>query len=169
MKSNKRQALAILGSLAASSLLTRSWYQPIINSVVLPAHAQTSFASECSGVEVEPVDQPISITVTDTEIRGPIVVVRNGLDFVGEQTSIVGQCGPNNDDLIQTVTLSGTIDSALNSISGEFDVRQVCAGELACEQITTYVANQQPAINGDDLGEYQGRVVGTLECCVDFL
>ena len=167
MKTNKRQAVAILGSLGV--LISGNWHRPIINSVLLPAHAQTSFGSECSGVEMESVDQPISITVTDTEIRGPIVVVRNGLDFVVEQTSIVGQCGPNNDDIIQTVTLSGTIDSAQNSISGEFNVRQDCAGALACEQLTTYVVNQVPAVTNDDLGEYQGRVIGTLECCVDFL
>ena len=169
MKTNKRQALAILGSVGVASLLSRGWHQPLINSVVLPAHAQTSFGSECSGVEVESVDQAISITVTDTEVRGPIVVIRNGLDFIGEQTSIVGQCGPNKDDLIQTVTFSGTIDSVQNSISGEFNVRQVCAGELACEQLTTYVVNQVPAVTNNDLGEYQGRVIGTLECCVDFL
>lgn len=166
---SRRRALTTLATvtLIAGAMPSR-WKTPVVNAVILPAHAQTSFASSCSGFETEPVNQPISITVTDTEIRGPIVVTRTGDTFAGTSTTNVGQCGDAS-TRSELVELSGTIDSDNNRITGTFNVSQFCGDSLACEQLTSFSATQVTPISGDDLGDYQGNVNGTLRCCIDFL
>jgi hypothetical protein len=169
MINSKRKSLQLIltiGGVAAA--LPSGWRKPIVDSIVLPAHAQTSFAADCSGIDTEPVDEPISLTVTATEIRGPIVGPRNGATFAITENNVIGSCN-NSSDRTEIIELSGTIDSAQNSISGDFIVREFCGDVLACEQITQYTATQVIPVNGDDLGEYTGRVVGTLSCCRDFL
>jgi len=166
---NRRSSLKVLGTVSLSTALMPSvWRTPLVNAVILPAHAQTSFGIDCSGVETEPVDQPISITVTATEIRGPIIVARTDNTFAGSVTNNVGQCGDSS-ARTELVELSGTIDSDTNSITGAFNVSQFCGDALACEQLTNFSVSQVMPVDDDDLGDYQGRVIGTLRCCVDFL
>lgn len=170
MNKSKRKIIKV--SVAAGSLLVvlpNHWVAPVIKGIVIPAHAQTSFGSDCSGIDTEPVDQAISITVTDTEVRGPIVVARNGNSFASEQTVSLGRCSNDTNELTQVTELSGTINSAQNRIVGTFNVRQYCGTTLVCEQLTDFVLSQTPPVNGDDQGVYQGRVIGTLRCCRDAL
>ena len=170
MKRSKRQTIkSLLAAGTVVACLPNRWHTPLINSIVLPAHAQTSFSADCSGVDVEPLDQPISLTVTDTEILGPIAVSRTGDSFSSEQTSSLGLCSNNVDSLTQVTILSGVIQGDQNLINGTFIVRQYCGDVLACEQLTEYTVRQTPADSGSDLGVYEGRAVGTLRCCTDFL
>ena len=165
----RRKALLTV-ALGGSAIATapQKWTTPIINSVVLPAHAQTS---TCSGTETEPVNEPILITVTATEINGPVVVSWDGITttFAGEETTALSSTCIDGSVSEQVVTFNGTIDSANNQITGELNTIQYCGDVVVCEQITTYVANQDPAVAGDDLGVYTGTAVGTISCCLDYL
>lgn len=166
---DKRKTLGVIATLGVTALaLPTRWQSPLINSVIVPAHAQTSFPASCSGFETEPVSEPISITVSDTEIRGPVVVARAGNQFSTTVTNNAGTCSDSS-ARTEVIEFSGTIDSATNTITGEFNVTQFCGDALACEQLTTYTATQVTPVPGDDLGDYQGQVNGTLRCCVDFL
>ena len=176
MNKSKRQTLiSILALGSVHTALPGKWVNPLVKVIVLPAHAMTSTetgdpgSSNCSGFDTQAVDEPISITVTEAEIRGPIVVPLEGNSFSGEQSSSAGLCGPDNEELTQVVTFNGVIDSIANQITGEFNVIQFCGDALACEQITSFTASQNPVVSDSDLGEYQGQVIGTLRCCNDFI
>lgn len=156
---DRRKALqyGLLGGTIAA-VLPAKWATPIVNAVVLPAHAQTSACT------VETISESISIQVSSTQIEGPITVSRNGNSFNGTESSDVGACG-NNQRLTVRVEFSGTIDSSNNEITGELNIRQSCGTELVSEQISSYRASQSPAQNNNDEGNYTGTVTGTLETC----
>jgi len=160
----RKVLLSMVAGGSGLAALPQRWSRPLIDSVIIPAHAQTT----CSGFEVEPIDQPIDITLTAAEVRGPIIVGRDGSGvFSDTQTLINGTC-TNDAAFSQEVTFSGTIDSANNEIVGDLLIRQFCGDDLFCEQVSTYTAQQNPVDAMSDLGTYQGRVVGTQTCCVDF-
>jgi len=165
MRLNRRNVLlSMFASGAGLASLPQRWTKPLVNAVVAPAHAQTS----CSGFEVEPIDQPIDITLTADEVRGPIIANRDGsASFNDTQTLTNGTCN-NGAAFSQEVTFSGTIDLANNQITGDLLIRQFCGDDLFCEQVSTYTAQQMPADASTELGTYQGRVIGTQTCCVDF-
>ena len=173
MNNSKRTLLKSSSALGLLALtLPEKWAKPVVNSVLLPVHAMMSEmppSAECSlGFVVEPVSEPITITVTGNELSGPIAATLDGNSFNSTQTLELGLCSNNVDVLSETVEFSGTLDSAQNSIVGDVVIRQFCAGVLACEQITSYTVVQSTILTNDD-GEYQGTLVGTLNCCQDFL
>lgn len=174
INNKKRKTLAVLfagGGLLA--VLPSQWKKPLINSVLVPAHAQTSPEPEpetCSGGFVtEPVNSPLQLVITADEILGPIVVTRDGsASFSGFSNSVVDQCLGNR-ELSEEVTFTGTIDSATNQVTGDLTIIQLCGTQLVCEQLTSFTVTQDPVVAGDDLGTYSGTLTGTLRCCVDFL
>ena len=168
MRKTRRNLLfSTLSGTAVIAALPKQWSRPVVETVILPAHAETSFM--CSGFDVEPVDQPIDITVTATQINGPIIA---DLDASGSfdttQTIASGSCSDDSEFSQQTM-FSGIIDSSANQISGDLIIRQFCGPNLFCEQISVYTATQISPDPNSDLGDYQGRITGTQTCCQDFL
>ena len=171
MNQTKRKFLKSGAALSLVAVaLPDKWATPVLKTVLLPAHAQTSAApSQCrTGFIEAPVNESILITVTGTEVSGPIMANLIGAQFASVQTSSQGLCSNNVDELSETIEFSGEFDAAQNSISGDIVIRQFCSGVLACEQITTYTVIQTVVSSTND-GEYQGTLVGTLNCCQDFL
>lgn len=154
---------ALLGSITAIAM-PQQWSKPIIDAVILPAHAQTS--SSCSGFTESAVNEPLDMSVTATQVSGPITVARNGNTFAGTDTAIVGTCQGGNDQTIQ-VSLSGTIDSANNSMSGDITIILSCGNDLISDQVSTFILNQSPSSASDE-GDYSGTLTGTLRRCNDF-
>ncbi len=162
---SRRDAIqGLLGIGVAATALPKEWVKPVVNQIVLPAHAMTS----CSGFTTEPINESITITVTSAEIQGPIVVARNGgSTFSGSDTTTIDSCR-DGQNLTVEVNFSGELDSANNQITGDLTIIQRCGPDLVCEQISTYSATQAPVDSGSDLGDYEGTVIGTLRCCDDF-
>ncbi len=161
MDQNKRK-------LVKGVVITAVWSTPIITAVRIPVHAQTS-TSECAVFETESVDQPISITVSETDVRGPAVANRTGQTFAVTLDQSGATCADGVTVSMSSIEFSGTIDETTNSLSGTFNVMQYCGDQLACEQLATFTATQTPIDSTSDLGTYEGRVVGTLRCCSDLL
>ena len=175
--SNSRRKL-LQNSLALSlvgSFLPTNWTKPVINTVILPVHAMTSDETPdetpdegcSSGFIEEPVSEAILITITGSEVSGPIVATLGNSTFAGSETLSLGMCANNVDELTETIEFSGSLDSSTNTITGDIVIRQFCSGALACEQITSYTVTQT-VISDEDDGEYQGMLIGTLTCCQDF-
>lgn len=163
-KISRRDVLKpIVGTGLALGIMPEAWRKPLINTVITPAHAQTS----CSGFSESTVNESITITVTATEVQGPIVVTRSGNQFDGSDASRIDECRGGN-DLDVDIQFSGMIDVAANQISGDLSIVQTCGGQLVCEQISQFTATQTPIDAGSELGDYQGTVTGTLRCCDDF-
>jgi len=156
---------AIKGIAVATIIFTtlpKQWTKPLLNTVVLPAHAQTS----CSGFTTTSVNESLTLVVTDTTVSGPIVATRTANTFNQTDTTNLESCRDNN-TLSVTVEFSGTIDSVANSISGDINILQFCGADFVCEQISSYTVMQNPSSSSDN-GDYTGTVVGTLRCCDDF-
>jgi len=160
---HRRQWLKTLGlTSVAAGALPSQWTKPVINHIVLPAHAQTS--STCGAFIEEPVNDIIGMVVTATEVQGPITVSLAAGAFSGTESNIVGACA-NGDPQRQEVTFTGSIDSTNSQITGTLDIDIFCGDLLVCQQRTTYTATQTPIVAADDLGTYQGALTGTLSCC----
>lgn len=144
------------------------WSTPVVRAVSLPAHAQTS-AESCSNLDVETVNEPISITVSAADVRGPAVATRSGQTFEVMFESTAGLCADGVTPLRNMIEFSGTIDAMRGTISGTFNTRQFCGTELACEQLATFTATQTPIGSISDVGDYEGQVTGTLRCCLDLV
>jgi len=168
MRNNRRLLLKSGIALSLTGYaLPKEWTQPFVKAVVIPVHAQTSGgpATQCNlGFITEPVSEPIVITISGVEVRGPIVGNLTANVFDVTQTSSLGLCSNNVDELTETIEFSGTLDSTQNTIAGDLVIRQFCAGVLACEQITAYTVTQS-VISAQNDGEYQGTLSGTLRCC----
>lgn len=183
----RRKTLVALAGAGVIWSIPSGWHKPLVNSIILPAHAQTSPPDDeppvdeppvdeppvdeaCSGFETEPVSESITVTVTDTEIRGPIIITRvDPMAFDGFEAAETGSMCSETDNFSEEITFNGTIDPTNSQITGEFILRQFCGEALVCEQITDYVVDQTPPAAGDDLGVYNGTATGTLRCCIDFL
>lgn len=163
--STRREALLALATAgAAAPYLPKTWTKPIVNAVLTPAHAQTS----CSGFTTTAVNEALTLTVTATEVQGPIVVARgSGGAFSGRSDARIDECR-DAQDLNVDIQFSGVIDSANNRITGDLIIVQRCGSDLVCEQITTYAVTQDPINSSSDIGDYSGSLTGSLRCCDDF-
>lgn len=161
-----RRSVLKFTSLSASGILLapRDWTKPIVNSVILPAHAQTS--ANCSSFTTTQVNETITLSVTATQVSGQITVSRTGSTFSGTESSVLGSCQGGR-QLSLEVRLSGTINSTNNSVDGELAIVQRCGLDLVSEQTTTFTAQQSPA-SGSVEGTYTGMLAGNLRSCDDF-
>ena len=163
---NRRDWLKTAGTTGAVgsliSVLPAQWTKPVLNSLLLPAHAMTS----ACGVFVEqPVSDVINFVVTSTEVQGPITLpLLTSTTFSGTQSSVLGTCS-NGEPQRQEVSFAGTIDSANNQTTGTLSIDIFCGSLLVCQQRTRYVATQTPLMVGVDTGSYQGALTGTFSCC----
>ena len=161
-----RRSVLKFTSLSASGILLapRDWTKPVLNSVILPAHAQTS--ANCSMFTTTQVNESISLSVSATQVSGQITVSRTGNTFNGIENSILGSCQGGR-QLNLEVRLSGTINAINNSLEGELAVTQRCGLDLVSEQTTTFTAQQSP-ISSSVEGTYTGTLTGDLRSCDDF-
>ena len=164
MSIKRRVLLASIVTTTSMSVIPKEWVKPLIQAVILPAHGMTS----CSGFNVEPIDQPISITIIGDEVRGPIVATLNpDGSFDTSQTLATGVC-VGDQDSTQEVDFSGTINSLTSEINGQLNIKQFCGVDLVCDQVSSYSVTQVVIDPSSDLGDYEGRIVGTISCCQDF-
>jgi hypothetical protein len=164
----KRKSLLALSGVAVSASLPKQWTKPIVNCIVIPAHAATS-AAVCSGFVTEAVNGIITVQVTDTQAIGPLAANRIANDFSVVIDEIVSPAGLNVQNVDQRTVFSGFIDIGVNEIRGELTVLQICDGQFVCEQITTYTVALSSAILANGVGQYDGQLSGTLRCCQDFV
>lgn len=162
---DRRSALKFT-SLSVSGILLapRDWTRPIVSSVILPAHAQTS--ANCSRFTTTQVNESISLNVSATQVSGQITVSRTGNNFSGTENSVLGSCVGGR-QLNLEVRLSGVINAMNNSIEGELTIIQRCGLDLVSEQTTTFTAQQSPASSSVE-GTYTGTLTGNLRSCDDF-
>jgi len=161
-----RRSVLKFTSLSASAVLLAptDWTKPIVNSVIIPAHAQTS--ANCTQFTTMQVNESISLSVSATEVSGRITVSRTGNSFSGIENSVLGSCQGGR-QLNLEVRLSGTINAVNNSLEGELAIIQRCGLDLVSEQTTTFTAQQSPT-SGVVEGTYTGTLTGNLRSCDDF-
>ena len=168
---SRRQCLLMVSSVTGASIaMPTSWVKPVVNSMLLPAHAQSSTMPtlSCSEIIVEPIRSNIEIQVMATEVIGPIMVnLITPTRFSGSESIIAGTCN-NGEVMRQEVLFEGEIDTANNQITGLLEVDVFCGNEVACEQRSTFTSVQTPVNPGVDLGDYLGTLNGTSSCCADF-
>jgi len=162
---DRRSVLKFTGLSASGLLLApKDWTKPIVNSVMLPAHAQTS--ANCSSFTTTQVSESISLSVTATQVSGQITASRTGNTFSGTESSVLGSC-QGSQQLNLEVRLTGVINAVNNSLEGELVIIQRCGLDLVSEQTTTFTAQQSPASNSIE-GTYTGTLIGNLRSCDDF-
>jgi|GEM_PF-2370537 len=116
----RRKALLALAGLGAFTSLPQSWRRPVIDSVVLPAHAQTSVTPAANtGSEVnEPEVPDDSSAVQDPPeagvLRGLVASAETKKDeggpFAGAQVFITSMDGPGEYNTITNEGGSFTVD-----------------------------------------------------------
>ncbi|MBL4671618.1 MAG: hypothetical protein JKX81_05120 [Arenicella sp.] len=168
MNPAKRKSLLALSGVAVSASLAQQWTKPIVNCIVIPAHAATS-AAVCSSFAIEAVNGLITIQVTDTQAIGPLAANRVANDFSVLVDEVVSPAGLNVQNIDQQTVFSGLIDTGANEIRGELTVLQSCDGQLVCEQIASYTVALSTAVLANGVGQYDGQLSGTLRCCQDFI
>jgi len=162
---DRRSALKF-STLSATAIIfaPTDWTKPIVNSLILPAHAQTS--ASCSSFTITPVNEAVSFIVSANQVSGPISVVRTGNTFNGTESSVLGSC-QGDQQLELEVQLSGSINTMNNSVEGELTITQRCGEDLVSEQISTFTAQQSPVSSSTE-GTYTGTLDGSLRSCDDF-
>lgn len=168
MNSEKRKSLLLLAGTGAAVSLDSQWVKPVVNCIVLPAHAATS-TGVCSSFLTETVSGVITIEVSDTQVIGPLVANRNGNAFSLTVDQVVNPIGLSINEVDQRTVFSGSIDASTNQVNGELSVLQTCDGQLVCEQLTTFSVTLIGAPAANAIGQYQGQLSGTLRCCQDFI
>lgn len=168
MNIDKRNSMVALLGLGSVAMLPKNWATPVVNCIVLPAHAATS-TGLCSGFRVEPVTGVLTIEVTDTQVRGPVVAPRNVNDFAVTVNEVVDPIGLSVTNVDQRTIFTGSIDLATNTISGDLNVLQTCDGQLVCEQIATFSTSLTSPVMANAEGQYDGTLTGELTCCEDFI
>ncbi len=168
MNSDKRKSLLVLSGIGAAASIDSQWIKPVVNCIVLPAHAATS-TGVCSSFVTESVSGVITIEVSDTQVTGPVAASRNGNTFTVTVDQVVNPIGLSVDEVDQRTVFSGSINTSTNQVSGELSVLQTCDGQLVCEQLSTFLVDLVGTPTANALGQYQGQLSGTLRCCQDFL
>jgi len=127
-KRNTIKKIAGVGTIA--SLLPQAWTRPVVTSMVLPAHAQTSdteppmgadltadagFFDTASGtlIAVDNVDLSPTVSIVDQPSQGAVVI--NGLDFNYEVTDGSGFFG--DDSFTYRVTDASGNQSPINTVT----------------------------------------------------
>ncbi len=167
MNSDKRKSLLTLAGVGVIASVDSQWVKPVVNCIVLPAHAATS-SGVCSGFVTESVSGVITVEVSDTQVIGPVAASRNINAFAVTVNQVVNPVGLSVSEVDQRTVFSGSIDASTNQISGELSVLQTCDGQFVCEQLTTFVVDLIGAPMANAVGQYQGQLSGTLRCCQDF-
>jgi len=94
MNNNKRKMLGITGAVALVSSMPGSWTRPVIQSVILPAHAQTSEMIMCMATDTTvggPLEgNPHSATTCQAACEAEATAQNAGLCAVNETTTATG-------------------------------------------------------------------------------
>ncbi len=103
-RTNLKKRQQIIKSLAVGGVAITAWHQPIVNSVILPAHAQTSDGSTTSGqageagqvgqTEQGQTDQPTQATEPVSQQIEPVTIPGEGED--ADEVTIFGDNRPDD-------------------------------------------------------------------------
>jgi len=162
MSENKRRKLlksiaAGSGAIVAGKSLPENWTRPVVDSVMLPAHAQTT----CSGT-LETTNTPIVIFISG--VTGNLDFAANGnpiatdVPIVGNAFSINTTVPDNN--CSTDFTIQGTVNPG-TSVSGSYSFTETCTGET-CVGSGTFLADQVVVLGSGT--QYSGSATGT-SCC----
>ena len=149
---------------ATGLVIPKQWIKPVVDSVMLPAHAQTTGCLELvdsttfTGI-------PANTTPTTVEFIGT-TVPRSGNGFVGQEQFDIGPCPGGLGAGVQTIALSGNIDVDNNTIIGTWVLTVTCNGIIFFRQVFEFSG---PRVSGDDnTGTYSTSGTVTIEVCPGF-
>ena len=123
---NRRKLLKSIaagsGAIVAGKTLPESWVRPVVDSIILPAHAQTScvvagcYASPSSA----PPNQTIIITVSDAGLVTVSSGGATGTDTISPPNDLAFSVDINNDPAFGPFIVTGTLVCNGTELSGEF-------------------------------------------------
>jgi hypothetical protein len=176
--SEKRRKL--LKSIAAGSSaiiagksLPENWSRPVVDAVMLPAHAQTSPAPEPQ-CEQNPLSFTAEFGWNDGSGEDVLFVLNPGFDgasdtaalgaggtFGGSLYASGGNCA-NGNPVEQDGTYNGTLNTTTGAVSGSFTHRILCGGTVICTASGNFSGT---ALDGSVVPVTLSSV--TSECCPD--
>ena len=157
------------GAIVAGKNLPESWSRPVVDSVMLPAHAQTSpqceqnplsFTAEFGWDDYSGDDVLFSVNpgfdgASDTAVLGA------GGTFGGSLFAAGGNCA-NGNPVEQDGTYNGTLITNTGAVSGSFTHRILCGGTVICTASGNFSGT---AVDGSVVSVTLSSV--TSECCPD--
>jgi hypothetical protein len=157
--SRRRLIKTMLATGAVTAALPERWIKPVVDSVVVPVHAQASpgcpsdsqincpdclqldlltiaatVAWDLNGADNE-VGLSVSLGLGDSA-AGSATVAGSG-DFSGSLSQSGGNC-PAGGALTQSGTFSGHLNTTTGAISGVFEVGVFCGGAWVCNMSASY-------------------------------
>ena len=138
------------GAVVAGKSLPENWVRPVVDSVVLPAHAQTSppeLTYSCSVVGPATIDTgiigaagPFGYEVTNTG-TGPLsggtmnIVGTAGINFTADDPTISDPLAPGENFLVSLTEISTTSCAAdAPAVEGTITV-EFTSNETSCQQV----------------------------------
>ena len=164
------------GVVIAGKSLPESWSRPVVDSVMLPAHAETSPAEPTD--PAEPAD-PAGCSTTPASTTQPLSLTDIpgadlGIPDSGNGTFTIPNVNPPSGNCTDTTTLAGTVSTNTVVVSGGggggtrtavitlvFDI--TCGGIPTCTY--SYLLNATEQSQGTNVWDYSGDA--TLTCCED--
>lgn len=129
------------GAIVAGKSLPESWSRPVVDSVMLPVHAQTSPQCEQNPLSLsarleweEDGDADVVTLEIDPGFdgaNGPADVDVPLGNFEGTLEASGGICA-NGSPVTQDGTFSGTLNTGTGAVSGIFTHRILCGGNVIC-------------------------------------
>jgi hypothetical protein len=154
------------GAVIAGKSLPENWTRPVVDSVMLPAHAQTSCRdvtrNETIGIIIEIIDDTVTITINDPtgDAGGPIESVIPDIPFDG--TSFLLEFDDADGDCTESGFINGTlVQGDIDTFSGSAAFTTTCTSGESCETTADYATTIRPT----DF-TYAGTGSLTEICCI---
>jgi hypothetical protein len=158
------KSVAAGGGVATTlTALPQSWTRPVVDAVLVPAHAQTSIGCNPSDLveQILPGGMSVTLITTATTVEGPIQVARAGNTFSG-QGAIASPLCPGEPGTFFIADFSGTIVPNV-SATANITAYLVCGGVTVCTLTAVlsgdYVSGADPDATYDLGGDFSGS------CC----
>lgn len=147
----KRSTLKkMAGASVVTAVVPSSWLKPIVSSVVLPAHAQTS---------------------------SQLISLNGSLDVTGQEDNFqfrINNCDPADVITISLICSDGTLDPVVEAVDPNGTEFFDDDGGAACDNFSSSLIMEVPAVNGDwavtargfggDTGPYTLELTVTGNC-----
>jgi len=158
------KSLAAGGGVATTLVaLPERWTRPVVDAVLIPAHAQTSIA--CNPSDLVEQILPIigaTLTTTATTVTGPITVPRTDNTFSGSGEVAAVCPGGSEPGTLFVTEFSGTI-AANTSATANITGYLVCGGVTVCT--LSYVLTGGFTAGADPDATYSMAGNLTQSCC----